>query len=140
MSSVRKKDQSPHRFTVLDLVLDAYDHTTTVIANPKIFDAKYQSLIDRIDKEAAMAYHCCRAANDDYDNRVEEEARIRLSLEAEAIEHCLWLKTDIRLAQRKFHLKASKVRYWNEKVNKALAAIKAWHVAEKRNYKSKFGL
>ena len=35
MSSVRKKDQSEHRFTVLDKCLDLYDHTTAVTANPK---------------------------------------------------------------------------------------------------------
>lgn len=84
MSSVRKKDQTPHRFTVLDLVLDVYDHTTTLLANEKVFDPKYQTLINRIDNAASMAYHCCRAANEDYDNRDKTEAQIRLRLEAEA--------------------------------------------------------
>lgn len=140
MSSVRKKDQTPHRFTVLDLVLDVYDHTTTLLANEKVFDPKYQTLINRIDNAASMAYHCCRAANEDYDNRDKNEAKIRLRLEAEAIEHCQWLKTDIRLAQRKFKLRAKKVNYWNEKVNMALAAIKSWHATEKRTYKKTHGM
>jgi len=140
MSSVRKKDQSPHRFTVLDTALDVYDYTTTVIANPKIFDRTYKDLIDRMDREASLIYHYCRAANDDYDNRIKEEAEIRLQLEAQAIEQCLWLKTDIRLAQRKFHLRAKKACYWTDLVNKALAAIRSWRGAEKRFYEDNYGL
>ena len=140
MSSVRKKERTQHSFTILDLALDVYDHTSTLLANEKVFDRTYKGLIDRIDNEASMIYHCCRTANDDYDNRIQEEAEIRLSLQAEAIEHCLWLKTDIRLAQRKFHLRAKKVAYWNDKVNTALKGIKSWHSAEKRLYKENYGL
>lgn len=140
MSSVRKKDQAPHRFTTLDLILDCYNHTTTLISNEKVFDRTYKNLIDRIDAEASMIYHCCRTANEDYDNRKQDEAEVRLKLQAEAIENCMWLKTDIRLAQRKFHLRAKKVIYWNSLVNKAMESIKAWHTSEKRNYKEKYGL
>lgn len=85
MSSVRKKDQSPHRFTVTDLALDLYNHTTNVTANQKLFGN--DELTDRINNEVSMIYHCCRSANEDYDNRKEDEARTRLELEAEAMEH-----------------------------------------------------
>lgn len=138
--SVRKREQSQNRFTVLNLALDVYDHTTTVIANPKIFDRTYKDLIDRMDMEASLIYHYCRSANDDYDNRIKEEAEMRIALEDKAIEQCKWLKTDIKLAQRKFHLRARKVCYWTELVNKALAAIKAWRAAEKRIYEDNYGL
>lgn len=140
MSSVRKKDRSTHRFTVLDIVLDAYDHTSTVIANRKIFTEEYKSLIDRIDNEASLMYHCCRLANNEYDNRVQDEAEMRIRLEEEAMEHCMWLRTDILLAQRKFHLRASKVVYWDSLVKKALDAIKGWHTSELKQYKSTYGL
>lgn len=138
MSGVRKKDQSEHRFTTLDLCLNVYDHTSTVIANPKFSACK--SLVERIDTEASLIYHCVRCANEDNDNRKKEEAEIRLKLQTEAIEHCLWLKTDIRLIQRKMHLRARKCIYWNKLVNKAMESIKSWHETEKRNYKEKFGL
>lgn len=138
MSSVIKKNQSPHRFTTLDLILDCYEHTTNVIANPK-FD-QCRMLKERIDYEASMIYHCCRTANEDYDNRKEDEAKIRIKLQKDAIEHCLWLKTDIRLAQRKLHLRASKVTFWNSKVNIALESIKAWNISEVRSFKEKHGL
>ena len=140
MSSVRKKDQTPHRFTTLDLILDMYNHTTNLIANEKIFDPKFRSLIDKMENEAATIYHLCRAANEDFDNRKPEEAEIRIRMQAEAIKRCLWLKSYIFLAQRKFHLRAKKVAYWVSLVNKAMESIKGWHVAENRNYKEKYGL
>ena len=138
--SVLKKNQSEHRFTTLDLILDMYDHTSTLIANEKVFDRTYKELIDRIDNEAAMTYHCCRVANFEYDNRIKEEAETRLALQKEAIDHCLWLKTDIFLAQRKFHLRAKKVTYWSGLVDAALKSIKAWHSTEAKEYKKNFGL
>ena len=140
MSGVRQKDRSVNRFTTLDKILDMYDHTTTVTANPKIFDRTYSGLISRINSEAAMIYHYCRVANEDLDNRIQSEAKQRLELQEKAIDRCLWLKTDIRLAQRTFHLRAKKVVYWNNLVNIALEAIKAWNSTEKRAYKDKYGL
>lgn len=140
MSNVIKANRSEHRFTVLDQILDLYNHTTTLTANEKIFDRTYSSLIDRINDEAAMIYHCCRTANEDYDNRKPEEALIRIRLESEAIEHCLWLKTNIRLAQKRFHLRAQKATYWNSLVNIALNGIKAWHTAEVKQCKENHGL
>lgn len=140
MSSVRKKDQTPHRFTVLELALDVYDHTTTVLANSKIFDRTYGQVISRMEKEAALIYHYCRVANDDCDNRIKDEAQLRIEYEEKALRECQWLKTDIKLSQRLFHLRAKKACYWTELVNKAMAAIKAWNVAEKRQYDNNFGL
>lgn len=67
MSTVRKKDQSTHRFTTLDLILKMYDHTTTVIANEKLFGPKFSSLTDEIDYYAKCIYHKCRVANEELD-------------------------------------------------------------------------
>lgn len=140
MSSVRKKDRSPHRFTVLDMILDMYDHTATVLANPKLFDRTYASLIDDIDHRARNVYHLCRVANEELDNRIQDEAAQRIKLQEMAIEDCKWLRTDIKLAKRKFHLRASKVTFWDGLVKKAMEGIKSWHEGEKRNYKDNYGL
>ena len=138
MSGVRKKDQAEHRFSVLDAILDMYDHTTNVISNEKIFDPKFQKLIDEIDYYAKDIYHKCRVANEELDNRVEDEARMRIELEEEAMEMCKWLKTDIMLAQRKFHLRARKVTYWKGLVDEARNSISNWNASEKRHYKQTF--
>lgn len=102
MSNVRKNKRSEHRLTVLDKALDLYEHTTTILANPKTFKRTYQSLIDKIDHEATMIYHCCRVANDELDARKEEEAKERILLEEEALEHCRWLKTYVMMAKKVF--------------------------------------
>lgn len=140
MSGVRKKNQTPHRFTTLDVILKMYDHTLTVISNQNIFDRTYQSLIDDIDNHARQIYHLCRVANEEYDNRIKEEAEIRIRLEEEAIESCKWLRTDIFLAQKKFHLRAKKTAYWDGLVKDAMASIKSWNATERRLYKENHGL
>ena len=138
MSGVRKKDQSEHRFTTLDIILDMYEHTTTVTANPKF--ETIQTIKQEIELEAAMIYHFCRSANEDYDNRKQDEAKIRIELQEQAIEKCMWLKSWTRLAQKKLHLRAQKIIFWNSKINAAMNAIKTWNVAEKKNYTVLFGL
>jgi len=138
MSSVRKNEQSQHRFTILDAALDLYDHTTTVTANSKIF--KSQDMVERINNEASMIYHCCRSANEDLDTRKKDEALMRIRLEEEALEHCKWLKTDIKLAQRRFHFRAKKAIAWTKMVNHVIELIKAWIISEKRNCKQNHGL
>ena len=139
MSGVRKKDQTPHGFTTLDLILKMYDHTTTVIANDKIFDPKWGKLIDDIDHQARQIYHLCRVANEELDNRIKDEAELRIRLEEEALDCCKWLRTDIFLAQRKFHLRAKKVVYWDGLVKDAMNGIKAWRATEIRLYKENHG-
>lgn len=129
MSSVRKKDQSEHRFTVLDKCLDLYDHTTTVTANPKF--QQCPTLTDRLNDEAAMIYHLCRCANEDLDARDKQEAAMRMNLQAEALGHCKWLKTYIMLAQRKLHLRAKiiiladpkKVKRERKKIKRMVAMV-----------------
>ncbi len=140
MSSVRKKERSDHRLTVLDKALDLYEHTTTVIANPKIFKEAHRSLINKIDHEATMIYHCCRVANDELDARKEDEAKARIALEEEALRHCRWLKTYVMMSKRVFHLRAGKVIYWNKLIKIAEEYIKNWLNSEKRRYKENHGL
>lgn len=132
MSSVRKKDQSEHRFTVLDKCLDLYEHTTTVTANPKF--QQCASLTDRINDEAATIYHLCRCANEDLDARDKQEAVMRIKMQTEALEHCKWLKTYIMLAQKKLHFRARKATYWTGVANTAMDYIKKWQASEKRRY------
>lgn len=140
MSSVRKNCRSDHRFTVLDRALDLYEHTSVLISNDKVFDRTYKSLIDRIDEEAMLIYHCCRSANEDFDARIKDEARTRIKLQTEAIEHCRHLKSYVMISGRKFRLRAKKVVYWTKLINAALDKITAWQKSEIKSYKDNFGL
>jgi len=140
MSSVRKKDQSEHRFTVEDKALDLYNYTTDIISNDKIFDRKFSGTINRIDMEAFEIYHCVRKANEDLDNRVKDEAKRRLILEEKALEHRSTLKTLIMLSKHKFHLRASRVTFWNGLVNSTMVQIKKWQASEEKLFNERFGL
>lgn len=140
MSNVRKKDRKTHRFTTLDKAADVYNHTLLILENEKIFGTKYQRLQERLVNSAAMIYHCCRTANDDCDANTKDGAMERLKLQAAAIGHCKWTKTYIKLSKRAFHLRASKVTYWNDLVNEAMKYIKAWNQAETKRFKDIYGL
>lgn len=140
MSSVRKRDQSEHRFTVQDKALDLYNYTSDILRNDKVFDRKFSEIINRIDMEAFEVYHCVRRANEDLDNRIQDEAKKRIRLESEAVEHCSTLKTLIMLSKKKFHLRANRVAYWNGLVNAAMDHIKKWQASEIKTYNERFGL
>lgn len=140
MSNVHKRERSQHRFTVLDKALDVYDHTTNLIANEKVFKRTYASLIDKLDNEATMIYHCCRVANEELDARIADEARMRIKLQQEALSHCKWLKTYIMLAAKKFHLRARQVTYWTDLIKDAMAYITAWNRSEVKSCKENHGL
>lgn len=139
MSNIHKRNRLQHRLTVLDKALDVYEHTTNLLANEKVFKRTYQGLIDKLDNEATMIYHCCRVANEELDARVVDEAKMRIQLQKEAISHCKWLKTYIMLSGKKFHLRARQVIYWNELVNTAMTYITAWNRSEIKAYKENMG-
>lgn len=65
---------------------------------------------------------------------------MRIRLEDAAVEQCKWLKTDIRLAKKKLHLRAKKVIFWSEMINEVMVAIKAWRKTEAQRYKENHGL
>ena len=138
MSSVRKNERSSHKFTVLDACLDLYEHTTTITAGKKFENHRW--IADKMNRETMTVYHYCRSANEDYDAREANEAKIRLELEDKAIELCMWLKTDIMLAKKLIHLRVKQVIFWTEMTNKTLALIKAWRKSEQERYKENNGL
>jgi len=140
MSNVRKNERKEHSLVLLDKALDLYDRMTTAIANEKTFDRAYANLINRIDQEATTIYHYLRSANEDYDSRIKEDAEMRIALEEKAIKQCMWLKTDIRLAKKKFHLRASRIIFWDGLINDLIAAIKSWKKSEETRYKETHGL
>lgn len=138
--SVRKRNRTDNRFTVLDKAEDIYNHTVQVMENEKIFGSKYQKLQDRIEHSAAMIYHCCRVANEECDARTKEGILERIRLQEKALEFCHLLKTDIKLAKRVYHLRASKTVFWASLVKDAQEYIKAWNQAEMKRAKDNHGL
>ena len=135
---VRKNERSVSKFNTLDSALKLVSYTSGILVNEKIFNPKYQKMIDRISEETMMIYHNCRVANNINVNVSGEElkynALTRLKLENEALILCESLITDIMISQKLFHLKASRVRYWTALTVDTKELIKAWYKSEKRRY------
>ena len=137
MSGVRKKDQKPNKWTTLDAILDMVEHTMDVTNNTKLFTD--EGLTMQIRHEARLIYHYCRTANEELDNRKQDEALERIRLQDKALKVCSDLKTDIMIAKRVFHLRASKQIAWTGYVNNVIPLIKSWNQSEKKRYKDVFG-
>lgn len=133
---VRTKQRTESRFALADKSLDLATYTINILANEKIFDPKYRSVIDRIAAEATLIYHSIRVANDiavrgKGDARKAEE-RTRLQYEAlNAIEP---LKSDILIAHKLFHLSLKRVRHWNRQVDDIKDMLQGWISSDKKRY------
>ena len=134
---VREKDRSKSRFELSDKALNLAVYTSDILANEKIFDRKYQTVIDRIAAEATMIYHCIRVANDikvlSKENTRKAEERTRL--QREALSNIEPLKTDILIAHKLFHLKAKRIRHWNNQVDEIGEMLKGWISSDMKKYK-----
>ena len=134
---VREKDRAKSRFELADKALDLAVYTSDILANDKIFDPKYKTVIDRIAAEATMIYHCIRVANDikvqsaEHRNRAAERTR----LQREALANIDPLKTDIMIAHRLFHLKAKRIKHWNGRVDEISEMLKGWITSDQKKYK-----
>lgn len=137
--SVRKNEQTPSSFAVLDTILTLVTYVCSILTNEKIFIPRYQKLIDKMLEESCMIYHKCRVANK-INMRIKDEiiyrenAQQRLRLERESLRLCEELMTDIMISQKVFHLKASKVRHWTKLTMDSQNAIEAWYKSEVRRY------
>jgi hypothetical protein len=134
MSNVLGKDRSKSKFDTGDACLDLMVYTTNILSNEKVFTPKYQKNIDSIAYEARMIYHCVRTSNYDIKIKDPKEEQVlvaeRLRLQVEALRYCTELRTDIAIAKPLFHLRAGRIRYWNQLLKHAEDLIKKWHKSE----------
>lgn len=138
--SVRKNEQSKSKFEVLDVTLQLVSYTCQILSNEKIFIPRYQRIIDKMNDEVCMIYHCCRVANKidmrEYnEDALREKTQQRLKLERQALTLCEDLHTDIMISQKLFHLKASRVRHWTKLTTEAQKIINGWYKSEKERYR-----
>ncbi len=134
---VREKDRTKSRFELSDKALDLATYTSDILANDKVFDPKYKTVIDRIAAQATMIYHCIRVANDIKVTSKEhaKKAEERIRLQRDALSRIEPLKTDIMIAHRLFHLKAKRIRYWNKQVDDIGEMLKGWISSDLKKYK-----
>lgn len=118
-----------------ELALNLSIHTIKITSNPKVFDDKYQKIIDKIVDCAVNIQMSSWTANnirvgDDHEKKV-----MRLKYQTKAIIYCNNLLAYINIAQRLFHLRAKKVAYWISLVLETRNMIGSWNRSDKKRYK-----
>ena len=136
--SVRVNQRPTPPFETGDKALELSTYTLNILSNEKIFIPKHQRTIDRISEEVTMIYHNIRVANS-IKVKNKEQAMIRLQLQRDAMVLVERLITDIMIAHKLFHLKASRVKYWTKLTVETNELLKAWNKSDKNRFKE-YGL
>ena len=76
-----------------------------------------------------MIYHLVRVAND-IKTDSHEHMLLRIKNQNAALSMCEDLKTDIMIAKGLFHLRASRIRYWNKLANETKKLIQNWQKSD----------
>lgn len=122
------------KLKVLIEALDLADYTLEITRNERIFKPEYKEILtDRIiDLTVRIYMNLYRA------NRIrvtcEKDAVRRVSLQRQAFEDCEDLLPLIQIAQKTFHLKLKRIRYWGSKVCSVKSRIESWSNADVERY------
>ena len=133
---VRQDQRTKSRFELADKALDLATYTIDITHNEKIFDPKYQRVIDEIVYYATVIYHSIRVANDiNVKGGEKRKAEARTKLQYDALDCIEPLKSDIMIAKKLFHLKTKRVCYWTSQVDTIKEMLSGWIQSDKEKYR-----
>lgn len=122
------------RLEVIEKTLDLADYTITITANSKIFLPEYQrSLTDDINRIALAIYVDAWTANNIKVTN-EESYMERRRLQERAARNCNNLLALMQLAQKVFHLKLKRIKFWGEKTLNVRSLLRAWRESDYKRY------
>lgn len=122
------------KLKVLVEALDLTDYTLTITANSKVFVPEYKSVLtDKINELVLNIYINLFTANNIV-VKSEMDARERHQLQMVAITQCNDLLALIQIAQKVFHLKLKRIKYWGSKIISVKLLIKSWARADVERY------
>lgn len=122
------------KLKVLVEALDLTDYTLTITANSKVFVPEYKSVLtDKINELVLNIYINLFTANNIV-VKSEMDARERHQLQMVAITQCNDLLALIQIAQKVFHLKLKRIKYWGSKIISVKSLIKSWARADVERY------
>ena len=122
------------RLEVIEKALDLADYTITITANSKIFLPEYQrSLTDDINRIALAIYVDAWTANNIKVTN-EESYMERRRLQDKAARNCNNLLALMQLAQKVFHLKLKRIKFWGEKTLNVRSLLRAWRESDYKRY------
>lgn len=132
--SVPEGQRGTGKLEVIVKSLELSDYTLKITANPKVFLPEYQkSITDDINRIALAIYVDVWTANNIMVKSAEDLAE-RRRLQERAARNCNNLLALMQLAQKLFHLKLKRIKYWGEKTITARNFIRAWKESDYKRY------
>ena len=126
--------RGPGKLEVFEKALDLATYTITITANKKVFIPEYQgSLTDRINSVALAIYMDAWTANNILVRNAEDFAE-RRRLQEKAARNCNNLLALMQMAQKVFHLKLTRVKYWGEMTIGVRNLLRAWKESDYKRY------
>lgn len=122
------------KMKVLIEALDLTDYTLAITANSKVFVPKYQTVLtDKINELVLNMYINLFTANNIV-VKSEMDMAERQRLQMVALTQCEDLLALIQIAQKVFHLKLKRIKYWGSKIISVKSLIKSWSKADIERY------
>lgn len=118
-------------------------YTIKICCNPNVFLPKYQNaMTEDIIRTAKDIFMCAWQANGIYvtgkaDGQtvvVAEKYRERRYLQELSIRRCNDLLALMQMAQRLFHLKTKRIKYWGEKTIEVRTLLQKWKDSDAKRY------
>lgn len=132
--SVPEGQRGTGKLEVIVKSLELSDYTLKITANPKVFLPEYQkSITDDINRIALAIYVDVWTANNIMVKSADDLAE-RRHLQERAARNCNNLLALMQLAQKLFHLKLKRIKYWGEKTIAARNLIRAWKESDYKRY------
>ncbi len=138
--AVNEGDRGYREMEVFTKACDLAIYTIKICTNPKVFLPEYQNaLTNDIIATAKDIYICAKDANNirvtDGKGKIDPEKRTdRKSLQEQSIRKCGRLLALMQMAQRLFHLKTKRIKYWGEKTREVRDLLTAWKESDTRRY------
>jgi len=109
-------------------------YTLKITRNKKVFKDEYFDCVTAPIIEAAQSvFYDAFEANNVYVTTAGDWIT-RRELQRRAIRKCNRMLPQIQLAQKVFHFKTKRLKFWGEKIIKTRDALKAWHEADRKRY------
>lgn len=122
------------KLEVIEKALDLAEYTITITANSKVFLPEYRrSLTDDINRIALDIYVDAWTANNIMVKNGENYME-RRHLQEKAARNCNNLLALMQLAQKVFHLKLKRIKYWGEKTINVRGLLRAWKESDYKRY------
>lgn len=134
--SVPESWQKDGKMKVLVKAQQLTIYTVKICCNQKIFLPEYQNaLTNDIIRTSKNIFIYCWTANGIRVGADTEKKKERQKLQEKAILECNNLLAMMQIAQKLFHLKLKRVKYWGEKTVEVKGMIRSWKEADQKRFK-----